>query len=70
VFPRPIRWKWGQPVRIRVTDHDWKDRVVLDIRSADGEPLALQLLTGDVWQGPNRVSFGSDFALPVLPRVE
>src|SRR5262249_12923664 len=32
-FPRRVRWKMGDPVRIRVTDHDWYQRVVVDIAS-------------------------------------
>lgn len=69
-FPRPVRWKSGDPVHIRVTEHSWADRVVLDLSSADGEPLALQLLSGEVWAGTNCLKFESDFALPGLPPVE
>jgi hypothetical protein len=69
-FPRRVRWKLGEPVRIRVTDHTWKDRVVFEAASADGDPLGLRLLTGEVWSGRNHVTFESDFALPVLPKVE
>src|SRR5262249_48397010 len=69
-FPRPIRWKLGDPVRIRVTDHTWADRVVVEIASADGDPLALKLLTGEAWSGKNRLTFESDFALPTLPQIE
>jgi hypothetical protein len=69
-FPRQVRWKSGDPVRIRVTEHSWADRVVLDLSSADGEPLALQLLAGEAWSGTNCLKFESDFALPGLPPVE
>lgn len=69
-FPRAIRWKLGDPVKIIVTDHDWKDRVVMTIESEDGDPLALRLLSGEVASGPNRMVFESDFRVPVLPRIE
>jgi hypothetical protein len=69
-FPRRVRWKLGEPVRIRVTDHDYSSRTVLDVSSQEGEALAMQLLTGEIWNGPNCLSFESDFRMPVLPRVE
>jgi hypothetical protein len=67
-FPRPVRWKLGDPVRILVTDHTWKDRVVVEINSSDA--LGMRLLNGDACAGVNRVSFTSDFALPKLPEIE
>jgi hypothetical protein len=69
-FPRRVRWKLGDPVRIRVTDHDWWDRVVVDVSSADGDALAMRLLAGEAWSGGNRLTFASDFALPTLPPIE
>jgi hypothetical protein len=69
-FARPVRWKLGDPVRIRVTDHDWRDRVVVEIASEDGDPLAMRLLCGEANSGPNRLTFESDFALPTLPKIE
>jgi GTPase SAR1 family protein len=69
-FPRPIRWKLGDPVRIRVYDHDYWKRKVVEISSDDGDPLALRLLSGEAWSGPNHVTFESDFTLPTLPRIE
>ena len=54
---RRVRWRVGEPVRILVTDHDWKDRVVLDISSSEGDPLAMQLLTGEVWEGSGPLAF-------------
>jgi hypothetical protein len=69
-FSRPVRWKLGDPVRIRVTDHDWKDRVVLEIASGDGDPLGMRLLAGEAASGNNRLTFESDFALPNLPQIE
>jgi GTPase SAR1 family protein len=69
-FPRTIRWKLGDPVKIIVTDHDWKDRVVMTIESEEGDPVAMRLLSGEVASGPNRLRFESDFGMPVLPRIE
>jgi hypothetical protein len=69
-FPRPVRWHQGDPVHIRVTEHSWMDRVVFDLASRDGEPLALLLLAGEVSAGPNRLTFESDFALPDIPAIE
>ncbi len=67
-FPRRIRWKLGEPVHIWVTEHSWKDRVVMDVES--GDPLAIRLLCGEVNSGPNRITFESDFTMPALPRIE
>jgi hypothetical protein len=69
-FPRAIRWKVGDPVKVIVTDHDWKDRVVMTVESEEGDPLALRLLSGETASGPNRLLFESDFRMPVLPRIE
>jgi hypothetical protein len=69
-FPRRVCWKLGDPVRILVTDHDYRRRVVLDLVSAEGDALAMSWLTGDVCVGENRLTFASDFALPVLPPIE
>ncbi|MFN4259016.1 MAG: TRAFAC clade GTPase domain-containing protein [Gemmataceae bacterium] len=69
-FPRPIRWKLGDPVRIIVTDHDYNNRVVLEIASAAGDPLGMRLLSGDAWSGLSRITFESNFWMPNLPAVE
>src|SRR5439155_17512515 len=68
-FPRPIRWKLGDPVRIRVYDHDYWKRKVVEIASDEGDPLAIRLLSGEAVAGPNRLTFDSDFAVPTLPRT-
>jgi hypothetical protein len=44
--------------------------VVVEFASADGDPLALKMLTGEVWSGPNRLTFECDFAMPTLPNIE
>jgi hypothetical protein len=69
-FPRRIQWKLGDPVHIWVTEHSWKDRVVMDVASEEGDPLAIRLLSGDVNSGPNRITFESDFGMPALPKIE
>lgn len=69
-FPRRVRWKLGDAVVVRVTDHNWSDKVVMEAGSEPGDPLALRLLTGEVHAGGHRVQFSSDFALPVLPKIE
>jgi hypothetical protein len=69
-FPRPVRWKLGDSVRIRVTDHYFWRRQVVEIASEDGDLLALRLLSGDACSGKNVLTFASDFALPTLPKVE
>jgi hypothetical protein len=69
-FPRKVRWKLGDPVRVRVTEHCWSPRVVAEFASEEGDPLALKMLTGPVWSGPNSLTFESDFALPTLPKIE
>jgi hypothetical protein len=69
-FPRRIRWKLGDPVRVRVTEHSWKDRIVMDVASADDDPLAFRLLSGELWSGGNHLSFESDFSFPALPTIE
>jgi hypothetical protein len=69
-FNRPVRWKLGDKIIIRVTDHDWKDRYVVEIDSDDGDPLGMRLLSGEAYSGPNRLTFESDFVLPTLPKIE
>jgi hypothetical protein len=69
-YPRRIRWKLGDPVTVRVIDNDWRKRTVVEISSADGDPLAIRMLTGELWSGNNRVSFDSDFRMPTLPVIE
>jgi hypothetical protein len=69
-FPRPVKWKRGDPVRIRVYDHDYWKRKVVEIASDDDDPLAMRLLSGETWSGANLVTFESNFALPVLPTIE
>jgi hypothetical protein len=69
-FPRPVRWKLGDRVHIRVTDHYYWRRHVADFVSGDNDPLALRMLSGEVQSGPNRLTFESDFTPPVMPAIE
>jgi hypothetical protein len=69
-FPDGIRWKLGDPVRIRVTDHKWSPRVVVDFASGEGDPLAIRMLSGQTSSGQNSVWFSSDFSMPTLPKIE
>ena len=69
-FPRRVRWQAGEPIRVRVTDHDYWDRVIIDVVSSDGDPLALALLNGEIAVGKSSLTFTTDFAMPVLPTIE
>ena len=69
-FPRRVRWKLGDPVRIRVYDHDYYKRLVLDVVSDANDPAALWMLSGEVLAGNNSLTFESDFRLPELPPAE
>jgi outer membrane protein assembly factor BamD (BamD/ComL family) len=72
-FARPIRWKLGDPVTIRVIDHDWSDSVVVVLNSRKGDPLAMRNLSGTVrfaQGGRTNLVFASDFAVPSLSRPE
>jgi hypothetical protein len=72
-FPRPIRWKLGDPVTIRVIDYDWSDSVVVVLNTRKGDPLAMRNLSGTVkfaTGGTTTLVFASDFAIPTLSRPE
>ncbi|MDR3632746.1 MAG: hypothetical protein P4L84_02860 [Isosphaeraceae bacterium] len=72
-FPRPIAWKSGDPVTIRIIDYDWSDTVVFTLSSPKGDPLALRLLSGTVKPskgGRTTLVFASDFAPPRLAAPE
>jgi GTPase SAR1 family protein len=69
-FPRPIRWKLGDSVRIKVTDNYYWKRKILDVSSDEKDPLAMKMLSGTVNSGKNSLVFESDFNMPVLPPLE
>ncbi len=72
-FPRPVRWKLGDPVVVRIIDYDWSDSVVAELKSRAGDPLALRNLSGTIKLakgGRTSVTFSSDFHIPSLPLPE
>jgi hypothetical protein len=73
-FPRPIRWKLGDPVTVKVIDHGyWSDATVVVLNSKKGDPLALRMLSDTIKPskgGATTIVFASDFKVPELPRPE
>ena len=72
-FPRPIKWKVGDPVTIRVIDFDWSDSTVATLTSRKGDPLALRNLSGTIKGikgGGITLVFASNFTIPTLTRPE
>jgi hypothetical protein len=69
-FPRKVKWKLGDGVKIYVTDHYYWRRKVAEYSSPEGDQLAMQRLAGETSLGPHRLTFQSDFALPTLPKIE
>lgn len=67
-FPRKVRWRRGDPVRIVVTDHYFWKRRVGDVTFDD--PLALRRLTGTVELPAGTLRFSGDFTLPALPPAD
>jgi hypothetical protein len=69
-FPRLVRWKLGDSVRIIVTDHYFWDRTVADIYSDASDLLGMRMLRGEVNAGKNSLIFESEFTMPVMPKIE
>jgi hypothetical protein len=69
-FPRRVRWKLGDSVRIIVTDNYYWNRRVADISSEGNDPLAMRMLSGEVNSGKNSLMFESDFTMPAMPKIE
>ncbi len=72
-FPRPIRWKLGDPVTIRIIDYDWSDSVVTVLNTRKGDPLAIRNLSGAILPakgGKTTLVFASNFKMPTLRRPE
>ena len=67
-FPRPVRWKTGDSVRVVVVDNYYWKRTVSD-ETFEG-PLAMRKLTGELPVKYGRVTFATDFKMPVLPKAE
>lgn len=72
-FPRPINWKLGDTVTVRIIDYDWTASEIYTLNSRPGEPLAMRLLSGTIRPakgGATSLVFSSDFTIPVLSRPE
>ncbi len=69
-FPRRVRWKLGDSVRIIVTDNYYWDRRVVEIASDENDQTAMRLLSGEVNSGKNSLTFASDFTMPMMPKIE
>jgi hypothetical protein len=69
-FPRRVRWKLGDSVRIIVTDNYYWYRCAGDISSEENDPLAMRLLSGEASVGKNSLTFESDFTMPAMPKIE
>ncbi len=67
-FPRLVRWKLGDSVRVIVTDNYFWKRKVADTTFDDA--LAILKLTGEVEASYGSVTFSSDFTMPTIPKVE
>ena len=53
-----------------MTDHDYWDRVILDVTSNENDPLALGVLNDEIVVGGSRLVFATDFRMPGLPAIE
>ncbi len=73
-FTRPIRWKLGDPVTVKVIDHGyWSNTEVVNLSSAKGDPLAIRMLSDTIRPsrgGTTTLVFASDFRMPALPKPE
>jgi hypothetical protein len=72
-FPRPIVWKLGDPITIRIIDYDWSASEVYTLSSPHGDPLAMRMLSGTIRPakgGATMLVFASDFAMPSLSKPE
>ena len=72
-FPRPITWKLGDPITIRIIDYDWSASEVYTLTSRQGDPLAMRMLSGTIRPakgGTTTLVFSSDFAIPTLSKPE
>ena len=73
-FTRPIRWKLGDPVTVKVIDHGyWSESPVVILSSKKGDPLAIRMLADTIRPshgGTTSLTFASDFHVPELPKPE
>ncbi|WZO98352.1 hypothetical protein EP7_005413 [Isosphaeraceae bacterium EP7] len=76
-FPRPITWKLGDPVTIKVVrDVGWFSsnlKPLITLQTPKGDALGMRLLTGPIKPsrgGKTTLVFESDFAIPRLTRPD
>jgi hypothetical protein len=71
-FSRPIRWKLGDPVSVKVIDHGyWSNSTPVTLNSKPGDPLAMRMLSETIKPtkgGATTIVFASDFKIPELPK--
>jgi Double-GTPase 2 len=71
-FSRPIRWKLGDPVSVKVIDHGyWSNSTPVTLNSKPGDPLAMRMLSETIKPtkgGTTTIVFASDFKIPELPK--
>jgi len=68
-FAKPVRWKYGVPISIRIIDNDWSASSVFTFNTAPGDKLAMKMLSSTVRPskgGKTMLVFTSDFAIPEL----
>jgi GTPase SAR1 family protein len=73
MFPRPITWKLGDPITVRIIDYDWSATDVYVLHSQEGDALAMRLLSGTIKPakgGATTLVFASDFEVPSLPKPD
>jgi hypothetical protein len=68
-FPRPVRWKMGDVVKVRVSDHYYWRRQLFEFGSND-DPFGLRLLNGELTAGSSWLRLECDFSVPAMPAVE
>jgi len=72
-FASPIVWKHGDPITVRIIDYDWSASEVAVLKSPQGDPLAMRLLSNTIKfakGGETSLTFSSDFAIPKLSRPD
>ncbi len=72
-FSKPIRWKYGDPISIRILDYDWSTTGVFTFTTPPGDKLAMRMLSGTLKPskgGNTSLTFSSDFHVPTLPKPD
>ncbi len=72
-FSRPIKWKLGDPITVRILDYDWSDSVVCTLNTRKGDPLAIRNISGTIKAakgGKTTLVFASNFSIPTLSPPE